>query len=173
MASLPRAGLSVPPKGLYLSLPRPGVPCHVLVAPLIRGRFVFPSHALRDAFGLAICKVGKPSRFVYRRRYGVELSVEVGLGWPGLYPGWGKLRLVISRSRLVPPSFETPLTWPVCWLWLVGSRSFLPPPPVASGGTVTATPHSLAGTLSARWLRLPTHLSLPLRFTLWSHLTLG
>ena len=42
MASQPRAGLSVPPEGLYLSLPPPGFLVVALVAPLVHGRFVSP-----------------------------------------------------------------------------------------------------------------------------------
>jgi len=41
----------------------------------------------------------KASRFVHSRRWGVGLSVEVGLSLRSLYIWWGKPWLVTSRSR--------------------------------------------------------------------------
>jgi len=49
---------------------------------------------------LGILHRRKASRLVHGPRYRVGLSVEVGLGLLGLYLGWGKPRLVTSRSRL-------------------------------------------------------------------------
>jgi len=48
---------------------------------------------------LSILHSRKASRFVASQRYGVGLSVEVGLVLLGLYRWWGKLRFVTSQSR--------------------------------------------------------------------------
>jgi len=78
---------------------------------------------------LSVCTVGK---LLASFTVGVtvsRLSVEVGLSLLGLYLWWGKPRLVTSRSRLGSSSSQKPLLWPVCWLWLARSQSFLLPSP--------------------------------------------
>ena len=96
---------------------------------------------------LSILHGRKASRFVHGRRHSAGLSVEVGLVLLGLYLGWGKLRLVTSRSCSGSSSSQKPLLWPVCRLRLACSQSFLSPPPSSVGLHRTATILSLASTL--------------------------
>ena len=70
----------------------------------------------------------KASRFVHGRRYGVGLSVDVGLGLLGLYLWWGKPRRVTSRSRpglvVIPKALAM-----VCLSVVASPFAILPPPP--------------------------------------------
>jgi len=121
----------------------------------------------------------KASRFVHGRRYGVGLSVKVGLGLLGLYLWWGKLRLVTSWSCL--GLVVVPKAIAMARLSVVASPlTILPPPPsrfcplapyYPLAGTLLLKPpswlapycYSPAGTLlllicwhpTARWLRSP------------------
>jgi len=77
---------------------------------------------------LSILHGRKASHFVHGRRYGVGLSVEVGLGLLGLYLWWGKPRFVTSRSCLglvvVPKALAM-----ACLSVVASPFAILPPPP--------------------------------------------
>jgi len=109
----------------------------------------------------------KASIFVHGLRYGVGLSVEVGLGLLGLYLWWGKPWLVKSRSGPGLVVVPKGLAMAVCRLWLAHSRSFLHPhpgsvrwhctPPLA-GNLLLTTPHWLAPLLlPTGWYPTATH----------------
>ena len=93
---------------------------------------------------LGFCTVGKPSRFVYGRRYGVRTLGRSRPRLARLVPLMGKASVSNITVSLGLPSSQKPLTWPVCRLWLARSRSFPPPPPGSVRLHRTATE---AGTL--------------------------
>jgi len=89
---------------------------------------------------------------VHGQRYGVGLSVEVGLGLLGLYLWWGKPRLVTSRSR--PGLVVVPKTLAMAHLAVVASPlAILPPPPFLFRPLETYYPFSWHLTAKTpRWL---------------------
>jgi len=121
---------------------------------------------------LSILHGRKASCFVHGWRYGVGLSVKVGLGWLGLYLLWGKPRLVTSRSR--PGLVIVPKALAMARLSVVASPFAILPPssslfcPLVPYyytplfGWHPTAPHRLApygswlaGIPSAWWLRSP------------------
>ena len=170
MASRPRAGLAVPPEGLYRSLPSLGFLVVVLVAPLVCGRFVsrFPRTSRRASLSdLHGRKVHLPRQYVSPWAGG-DLRSSALMAWlPGIaLPPCSlgrrsatKIRdpLAVGRvrtSRLVyDPSSHLSLRHPVVQL---------------------QPPHGpwLAPSLPGGSARLPTS-PRPPRLTLRSHLTLG
>jgi len=77
---------------------------------------------------LSILHGWKASRLVHGGRYGVGLSVKVGLGLRGLCLCWGKPRLVTSWSRPGPVVVPKPLAM-VHLSVLPSPLAILPPPP--------------------------------------------
>jgi len=76
---------------------------------------------------LSILHGWKASRLVHGGRYGVGLSVKVGLGLRGLCLYWGKARLVTSWSRPGPVVVRKPLAM-VNLSVLPSPLAILPPP---------------------------------------------
>ena len=163
---LPRGRCTYPPSSLLGPLASP--PSGFLLL-FVVGLFTivrcYPLPRTSFAPRLGFCTVGKLSRFVYGRRYGVRTLGRSRPRPAGLVPLMGKASVSNITVPLGLPSSQKPLTWSVCWLWLARSRSFLSPPPVfvpllgysyrpLAGWHPTATPPSLAAFTHGRSPRL-------------------
>jgi len=111
---------------------------------------------------LSILHSRKASHLVHYWRYGVGLSVQVGLGLAGLYLWWARPRLVTSLSRpdlvVVPKALSM-----ACLSVLASPFAILPPSPSRFHPLAPYCPFSghLTAYLPSGWHPTATHLLAP------------